>query len=284
MMMRQLGDTGVPIPAVGQGTWRMGESPTRAAEEINALRLGIDHGLTLIDTAEMYADGGAERIVAEAIAGRRDEVFIVSKVLPENASYEGVQAAAKRSLKRLKTDRIDLYLLHWPSHRHPLEETMRGLERLVEGGLIRFLGISNFDARGTQEARSHLKKHPLVCNQVLYHLKERGVEYSLLPYCQERRITLMAYSPFGQGDFPAPDSPGGRVLADVAARHGKTPRQVALNFLTRHPSVVAIPKASTAEHVLENAGAVGWELTDEDVAAINEAFPPPKSETPLAVL
>lgn len=281
---RPLGRTGVSIPVIGQGTWMMGEDPGRAGAEVEALRLGIELGMTLIDTAEMYGGGGAERVVGEAVKGCRDQVFIVSKVLPYNASYEGTIKACERSLRNLGTGWIDLYLLHWPSGHHPLRETMRAMEALVDRGLIRYIGISNFDTRGVRQVEQALLEHPLVCNQVLYHLRERGIEYSLIPYCRQQGITVMAYSPYGHGDFPGPRSEQGRVLAAIAEKHGKTPRQVALNFLTREEHVVAIPKAATLDHVRENAGAAGWELDEDDVAEINRVFPPPTRETPLAML
>jgi diketogulonate reductase-like aldo/keto reductase len=217
-------------------------------------------------------------LVAEAIAGRREQVFVASKVLPENASYQGTLDACDRSLRRLRTEYIDLYMLHWPG-RHPIGDTMRALEKLADAGKIRHIGVSNFDVKELQEAEAALGSQRLACNQVLYHLKERGIERRLLPYCAGRRIAVVAYSPFGQRRFP-----NSKVLADIAARHNRTPRQVALNFLTRHPDVFAIPKTAHPEHVRENAAGVGWQLPPEDIAAIDRAFPAPDHDTPLATL
>ena len=232
--------------------------------------------MTHIDTAEMYGNGRAEELVAEAIAGRRDEVFLASKVLPSNASYEGTLRACQRSLTRLKTDRLDLYMLHW-SGSHPIEETMRAMAKLIEQGSIRFAGVSNFDV---DELRPAVQAQRLACDQVLYHLGDRAMELRVLPYCAERRIPVVAYSPFGHSKFPERST----VLQEIARRHGRTPRQVALNFLTRDPNVFAIPKTSHVERVRENAGAVGWELTADDIAAIDRAFPAPDRDTPLGML
>jgi diketogulonate reductase-like aldo/keto reductase len=256
------------------------ETESRAVE---ALRLGLDLGMTHIDTAEMYGDGHTEELVAEAIAGRRDQVFLVSKVLPSNASYEGTLRACERSLRRLKTDWLDLYLLHWPGS-HPIIETMRATEKLVAEGLVRFIGVSNFDVEELKEAEGALKNERMACNQVLYHLGERGIERRLLPYCNERRIAVVGYAPFGHGSFPSPRSAGGRVLAEIAKRHGRTPRQVALNFLTRHSCIFTIPKTTHPDRVKENSGGVGWELTADELAAINYAFPPPDHDTPLGMI
>lgn len=278
-MKKPFAGTAGQIPVIGQGTWNI----ERSRDAVESLRLGIDLGLTHIDTAEMYGNGRAEELTADAIAGRRDEIFLVSKVLPSNASYEGTLKACARSLKRLRTDRLDLYLLHWRGS-HPLRDTMRAMEKLVAGGLTRFIGVSNFDVDDLQEAQAALRNEPLACNQVLYHLGDRGIERRLLPYCAERRIAVVAYSPFGSGQFPSPRSVGGRVLADVAAKENRTPRQVVLNFLTRHPHVFTIPKASRAEHVRENAGAAGWTLSPESTAAIDEAFPAPDHDVPLGMI
>jgi diketogulonate reductase-like aldo/keto reductase len=283
-MLVQLGRTGEYIPKVGQGTWHMGEDPGKAQEEIEALRLGIEMGLTLIDTAEMYAEGNAERIVGQAVKDCRSKVFLVTKVLPHNADYRGVMEAALRSLERLKTEVIDLYLLHWPSGVIPVSETMRAMEDLVDQGVIRYIGISNFDAEQTLEVMETLKDYPLVCNQVLYYLQERGIEHSLIPCCQKNGITIMAYSPFGQWRFPGPDSHGGRLLQTIGEKYGKSPRQVALNYLLRIDGAVVIPKSGNREHVKENAGAVGWSLSPDDIDLIDKAFPKSKQPGPLAML
>jgi diketogulonate reductase-like aldo/keto reductase len=245
----------------------------RAAAAVNALSLGIELSMTHIDTAEMYGDGRAEEIVGDAIAGKkRDGLFIVSKVLPQNASYEGTLRACRRSLKRLRTEYLDVYLLHWRG-RYPLEETMSAFERLVDEGLIRALGVSNFDVDDMEEARAALTKHPLACNQVLYHLEERSIEHRVLPYCQTHDIALVAYSPFGHGEFGAGSAKAAQTLAAIAERHGATARQVALAFLTRYPGSFTIPKAEREDHVRENAAAGDLVLTRDDIAAIDTAFP-----------
>ncbi|MBS1875208.1 MAG: aldo/keto reductase [Acidobacteria bacterium] len=265
---------------IGQGTWMLENDPEQRAVE--ALRLGVELGMTLIDTAEMYGHGRAEEIVGRAIAGRREGLFIVSKVLPSNASYDGTRRACERSLRRLGIDCLDLYLLHWPGS-HPIAETVRGLESLVRDGMTERIGVSNFDVEELRAARRASRNVPLACNQVLYHLGDRGIERRLIPYCRENGVTVMGYSPFGHRDFPKPSSQGGRVLADVAARHGKTPRQVVLNFLTRD-GVFAIPKSGDPTHVRENAGGEGWRLPDEDIAAVDRAFPAPDRDVPLGVI
>jgi diketogulonate reductase-like aldo/keto reductase len=283
MIFRKFGWTGQRVSVIGQGTWMMEGDPDRERRAIETLQRGIDLGMTHIDTAEMYGDGRVEELVGEAISGRRDQVFLASKVLPSNASFDGTQRACERSLKRLRTDRLDLYMLHWPGE-HPIRETMRAMEKLVSEGLIRFVGVSNFDLEELAAAENALRHDPMAADQVLYNLEERGIERRLLRYCERRKIALVAYSPFGHGKFPSSRSIGGRVLALIAERHGRTPRQVALNFLTRHPGVFAIPKATRPEHAIENAGSVGWTLSDEDIAMLDRAFPVPDHDVPLAVL
>ncbi len=258
---------------------------SRPAERgaVETLRLGLDLGLTHIDTAEMYGDGRAEELVGEALSGRRDQVFLATKVLPSNATYEGTLQACERSLKRLRTTFLDLYMLHWPGT-HPIRDTMRAMEKLVSDGLVRNIGVSNFDVEDLKSAQEALRHHPMAANQVLYHLGDRGIERRLLPYCAGQGIAIVAYSPFGHGEFPSPRSAGGRLLAEVGERHGRTPRQVTLNFLTRHPGVFAIPKTTRAERVKENAGGAGWGLSAEDNAAIDRAFPAPDHDTPLGMI
>jgi diketogulonate reductase-like aldo/keto reductase len=258
------------VPVVGQGTWQMASGRHRA-DEIAALRAGIARGLTHIDTAELY--DGAEDLIAEAIRGipRRD-LFIVSKVLPGNASHAGTLRACEQSLRRLGTDYLDVYLLHWRGS-VPLGETMGALEELVDQGKIRALGVSNFDVADLEEARALLRRHPIVCNQVLYHLGERHIEADLLPYCRKHDIAVVGYSPFGHGRFPSPSRGGGRALAAVAARRGATPRQVALAFLTREAPLFTIPKASSVAHAEENGGALQLALDADDFAEIDAAFP-----------
>ncbi len=273
---REFGWTGVQVPIIGQGTWMIEGARDAERRAVDALRAGLDLGMSHIDTAEMYGNGRAEELVGEAIAGRRDEVFLASKVLPSNASYQGTLRACERSLRRLKTGHLDLYMLHWPGS-YPIEETMRAMQKLIEQGSIRFAGVSNFDVGDLAPA---VKLQNLACNQVLYHLGDRGIERRVLPYCAGRRIPVVAYSPFGHGRFPEKSA----ALQEIARRHGKTPRQVVLNFLTRHEGVFAIPKTSHPDRVAENAGAAGWELTAEDVAAIDAAFPAPDHDTPLGML
>jgi len=256
------------VPAIGQGTWQIDDGGRKAA--VAALRRGLELGMTHVDTAEMY--GAAEDIVGEVIADRRDEVFLVSKVLPKNASRRGTIAACERSLERLRTDRLDCYLLHWRGS-HPLEETIAAFEQLRRAGKILSWGVSNFDADDLAEAWAIDGGRHLACNQVLYHLKERAIEHDVLPWCEAHGVAVVGYSPFGHGSFPGPRTDGGGVLATIAARHGATPRQVALAFLTRRPSLLAIPKAATVAHAEENAGAAAVELDARDVDVIEDAFP-----------
>jgi len=283
MIKRPFGWTNVEVPVIGQGTWMIEGDPDREKRAVETLRLGLDLGLTHIDTAEMYGEGRVEQLVAEAILGRRDEVFLASKVLPSNASYEGTLKACESSLRRLRTDRLDLYMLHWPG-RHPIEETMRAMEKLIERGLIRFGGVSNFDVEELQGAADSLEDQRLACDQVLYHLEDRGIEVRLLPQCTQEQIAIVSYSPFGHGKFPSAHNAGGRLLAEIAERHGRTPRQVALNFLIRHPNVFAIPKTTHPDRVKENAGAVGWKLSALEMDAIDRAFPAPAFVTALGTL
>jgi diketogulonate reductase-like aldo/keto reductase len=279
---KKFGGTGAHVPTIGQGTWMIEGDRSPAAERraIETLRIGLDLGLTHIDTAEMYSNGRVEELVGNAIKGRRrDEVFLVSKVLPTNASYEGTLRACRQSLKRLGTDYLDLYLLHWPSGSHPIRETMRAMEKLASEGLIRFIGVSNFNVRELKAAQQALSEERIACNQVLYHLGYRAIESNLLPYCTQEQIAVVGYSPFGHRTFPPPSNnnkaKGRSVLEEIGRRHGRTIRQVTLNFLTRHPNLFTIPKTSNPEHVKENSGGMGWALTEEDVAAIERAFPAP---------
>jgi len=283
MIKRKFGRTNIEVPVIGQGTWMIEGDRNTERLAIEALRLGLDLGMTHIDTAEMYGNGRVEEMVAETITGRREEVFLVSKVLPSNASYEGTIRACERSLKRLKTDWLDMYLLHWPGA-HPIRETMRAMEKLVAEGLIRLIGVSNFDVEELKAAEKALRNEPIACDQVLYHLGYRGIERRLLLYCTKRKIAVVGYAPFGHGNFPSPHSVRGQVLAEIAERHSRTPQQVALNFLTRHPNIFTIPKTRRPERVRENSGGVGWELTDYNIAAINYAFPVPDHDAPLEMI
>jgi diketogulonate reductase-like aldo/keto reductase len=270
MKARPFGWTRQAVSVLGQGTWRM-ELDQRAVV-VRALRSGLDAGMTHIDTAEMYGSGAVEAIVGEAFAGRRDEVFLVSKVLPGHASRKGTIAACDQSLARLRTDRLDLYLLHWPGPK-PLEETFAAFEDLLRAGKIRHYGVSNFDVADLERAVAIAGEHRIACNQVLYHLDERHIEHRVIPWCERHGIAVVAYSPFGAGDFPRPSSPGGRVLAEIAKAHRATPRQVALRFLIRSATVFAIPKAGTAEHAIENAAAADLELGQAEIERIDAAFP-----------
>jgi diketogulonate reductase-like aldo/keto reductase len=284
MRTRNFGSLADRVPVIGQGTWQIHDRGAGAARSITALRLGIQLGLTHIDTAEMYGDGRTEEVVAEAIAGvPRDSLFIVSKVLPQNASYRGTLSACEATLKRLQLDYLDAYLLHWQSS-YPLAQTMRALEQLVDERKIRALGVSNFDVADMEEARAALERHPLACNQVLYHLRARDIERDVLPYCKLHSIALVAYSPFGHGDFPSPASRPGAALERVGARHNATPRQVALAFLTRDKGTFTIPKAGDPDHVRENAGAGDLKLTESDIAEIDAAFPLPRGGRALPTL
>jgi diketogulonate reductase-like aldo/keto reductase len=270
--------SGEPVPAFGLGTWHMGEDRGRAAAETAAIRLGIELGMNLIDTAEMYGNGTAEEIVAEASAGLRDSLFIVSKVLPYNASQKGVVEACERSLKRLRTDRIDLYLLHWRGS-VPLAETLAGFLRLRRDGKIRHHGVSNFNTDDMREWVGLAGGEAVASNQILYNLSRRGPEFELIPWCRERHISIMAYSPLEQGRML-----GNRGLQQVAARHGATPAQVALAWLLRQEGMIVIPKATRPEHVRENRAALEVRLSDADLAELDRAFPPPKAGTPLGML
>jgi diketogulonate reductase-like aldo/keto reductase len=270
--------SGETVPRLGQGTWHMGENSRLRKEEVAALKLGLDLGLTLIDTAEMYGNGGAEEMVAEAVQGRRDECFIVSKVLPENSTKAGTIAACERSLKRLKTDRIDLYLLHWRG-RPKLEETLAGFEALIASGAIRSWGVSNFDVDDMDELVALPGGAACGSNQVLYNLRRRGIEAGLLPWCREHRIPIMAYSPIEQGRLLRD-----RALTAVAIRHRATPAQIALAWVLRQKDMMVIPKATMLEHVRENRAALDIKLTEQDLGELNRAFPPPKGRRPLELL
>jgi diketogulonate reductase-like aldo/keto reductase len=270
--------SGEPVPALGQGTWFMGERRDRRAAEIDALRHGLELGMTLIDTAEMYADGGAEEVVGEAIAGRRDDVFVVSKVYPHNASREGVVAASERSLKRLGTDRIDLYLLHWRGS-YPLAETLEGFELLREAGKIRHWGVSNLDTSDLKELWRVPNGLRCAANQILYNVTRRGAEWDLLPWCGEHGVPVMAYSPIEQGRLPARGA-----LDRVAERHGVDRFAIALAWVLSRPGVIAIPKAAALDHVTANRRAADLVLTAEDQSELDRDFPPPTRKRPLEML
>lgn len=270
MKTRRFGSLLIDVPVIGQGTWYLERSPERRA--IDALLAGIDAGMTHIDTAELYGSGRVERIVGKALRGKRDRVFLVSKVLPSNATYDGTLAACERSLGHLGTDYLDVYLLHWPGS-FPLDETLRAFEDLRASGKIRAFGVSNFDVDDLERALAIAGEGQIVCNQVLYHLMERSIEHRVIPWCKEHNVAVVAYSPFGSGRFPAPASVGGRALARVAAAYEATPYQVALAFLVQRANGFAIPKAASVEHALENAAAADLMLGDEMLAALDSAFP-----------
>jgi diketogulonate reductase-like aldo/keto reductase len=268
MKYKKFGSTGHDVSVIGQGTWYLDRGDRKQA--VAALRRGLDLGMSHIDTAEMYGD--AELVIAEAIAGRRDETYLVSKVLPGNASRRATITACERSLTRLKTDRLDCYLLHWRGQ-YPLSETVDAFEHLVSGGKIRSWGVSNFDVDDLDELLDVCGEGKIACNQVLYHLQERAIEHAVIPWCAKHGVAAVAYSPFGHNDFPDSRGKSGEVLQTVAKRHGVSTRQVALAFLAREANVFAIPKASSAEHAAENASAGDLGLTADEIAALDRAFP-----------
>ena len=269
--MRIFGNTRRPVAAVGQGSWRLEEAAADSA--VAALRRGLDLGLTHIDTAEMYGSGAAESLIAKALEGRRDEVFLVSKVLPGNASKRGTLEACERSLARLRTDRLDCYLLHWRGA-YRLEETIAAFDILVRDGKILSWGVSNFDVADLEEVAALAGAGHPACNQVLYHLEERAIEHAVLPWCQAHGIAVVAYTPFGQSAAAyVARTTRGRVLHEIAASHQATPRQVALRFLLRYPETFVIPKASSLAHVADNAGAAALQLSESELARIDAAFP-----------
>jgi diketogulonate reductase-like aldo/keto reductase len=268
MKFRTFGRTGQDVSVIGQGTWYLDRGDRKAAAA--ALRRGIERGMTHIDTAEMYGD--AELVIADAIADRRDDLFLVSKVLPSNASRRGTITACERSLKRLKTDRLDCYLLHWRGS-YALAETVAAFDELVRAGKIRSWGVSNFDVDDLDELLGVAGEGKIACNQVLYHLQERAIEHAVIPWCEQHGVAVVAYSPFGHNDFPAPQSKGGDVLARIAKAHGASPRQIALSFLTRETTVFTIPKAASAEHALDNAAAGDVALSASDISALDKVFP-----------
>jgi len=279
MKSKPFGKGGPDVSVVGQGTWYLDRGDRKAA--VAALRRGIELGMTHIDTAEMY--GEAELVIAEAIADIRDEVFLVSKVLPSHASRRGTITACERSLKRLKTDRLDCYLLHWRGS-YPLSDTVSAFEELKKAGKIRSWGVSNFDADDLDEILAVSGEGNIACNQVLYHLKERAIEHAVIPWCARHGVAVVAYSPFGHNDFPTTASAGGKALAKIADAHKVTPRQVALSFLTRESPVFAIPKAGDAEHAAENAAAGKLPLAADEIATLDAAFPRGPKQRSLPML
>jgi diketogulonate reductase-like aldo/keto reductase len=277
---KSLGKTGESVAAIGLGTWNMGgrESPDYRDDErlIEAISYAVELGMNHIDTAEMYAAGHAEELVGEAVKQfSRDEVFIATKVWPSNLRYEDVIRSCRRSLERLQLKYVDLYMVHWPNPRIPLQETMKAMEKLVKDGLVRYIGVSNFDVELLEEAMNALKREEIVANQVEYSLEAREVERELIPFCERNGITVTAYTPLGKGRIPAEaasNTPRGKILAEMAQRYGKTPVQIALNWVIWRPNVITIPKAARKEHLEENAGAAGWRLTEEDYKRLSAAY------------
>jgi len=283
MKKKVFGPTKEKLPPVGQGTWQMPTSGAAWDEAKQALRRGIELGMVHIDTAEMYGSGAAEELIAEAIKDGgidRTSLYIVSKVLPQNATYKGTISACEKSLKRLGPENLDCFLLHWRGS-IPLEETMRAMEKLVDDGKIRSLGVSNFDADDLEEARSCLSKHPIACNQVLYNLDHRGIDHNVVPYCQKNDIAVVGYTPFGKRPIPTTRSQSGAALHEIAQKHNATAAQIILAFLTRLPHLFAIPKAADIKHVEDNAGANAIKLSDQEIDQIDQAFPAPKRSVPL---
>lgn len=284
MIRRLFGTTGKLIPIIGQGSWEMPESGTAKQEAKESLKLGVELSMTHIDTAEMYGNGKSEEVIGEAISDlKREKLFIVSKVLPSNASFKGTIEACENSLRRLKTDYLDCYLLHWPGN-IPLEETMSALEHLVQDGKILSLGLSNFDVDGLKEAKGYLHKETITCNQVYYHLGERGIERKLIPYCQKQNIAVVAYTPFGRKGLPSENSPKGKALLQIATKHNVSVRQVILSFLVRKNNVFTIPKAAKADHIRDNAAAGDLALDAADIKLLDINFPAPTIDTPLATV
>ncbi len=280
MQQRAFGAAGVDVAVIGQGTWDIPENGARLVEQKRALLCGIELGMTHVDTAEMYGNGRVEEIVGQALRSVRDRVFLASKVVPKNATYEGTISACERSCARMQTDHLDLFMLHWPG-RHPIVDTMRALEDLVHQGKARFVGVSNFDLDELRDAKAHLRGVPMACNQILYHLNERGAEHHLIPYCKEQGIAVVAYTPFGRGKFKRHGDLS--TLERIAEKHGAIVQQVILAFLTRDPTVFAIPKAARVEHVESNAAAADVHLDVDDIAAIDAAYPRGE-DRPLATL
>jgi diketogulonate reductase-like aldo/keto reductase len=275
------GPTGVRVPKVGLGTWYLEESDAKTA--IAAVRAAIDLGLTHVDTAELYGSGQAESLVGQALEGRRQDVFLVSKVIPSNASRKGTVKHCEQTLQRLRTDHLDCYLLHWPGS-HPLEDTIAAFEELVQAGKTRAWGVSNFDETELAEALAIAGPGRIACNQVLYHLEERGIEHAVLPWCEKNNVAVVGYTPYGQHRQYPPRGPAGATLQQIAERHGATARQVALAFLTRRPDLFAIPKSTNPEHLRENADGARLELTVAEIAAVERAFPLGKRRRGVAML
>ncbi|HZY94532.1 MAG TPA: aldo/keto reductase [Candidatus Bathyarchaeia archaeon] len=272
MHYRKIGRTTEEIPIVGIGTWAMGGSPARDRQAVKALKLGLDLGMTFIDTAEMYGSGHSEELVAESLKGRKEKVFVASKVSPQHFAYDDVLRSARLSLKRLQLKQMDLYQLHWPNPSIPISETMRAMETLVREGSVRHIGISNYSVSQTKEAEAALSRDKIVSNQVEYSLVDRSIEQDILPYCQKEGLTVIAYSPLGQGKIPRGRGDPFKTLDAIAERLGRSREQVALNWVLQHESVVVIPKASDEDHVRQNAEVIDWNISRDDFEKLNEAF------------
>lgn len=283
MRSEVFGKSGKSVPVIGQGSWNFSLDKAERAELVQALCLGVEHGMTHIDTAEMYGDGGSEEIIGEAIKNfKREDLFLVSKVLPSNASYKGTISACERSLKRLGTDYLDCYLLHWRGS-VPLSETIKAFEELIDSGKVRAMGVSNFDVLDMEEALQ-LAHKPIVCNQILYNLQTRAPEKQLMPFCKQRGIAVVSYTPFAQQKLPGRGTTAGDTLHEIADIHGATVSQVILAFLVRDTNVFTIPKAASKEHVLDNAKAGDLHLSEEEIEAISTAYPAPRRSVPLQTL
>jgi diketogulonate reductase-like aldo/keto reductase len=283
MIKRTFGNTGQLLPVIGQGSWNFSSGKSEIEKAYAALQTGIEQGMDHIDTAEMYGDGRSEEIIGQAINGlHRENLFLVSKVLPSNATYKGTITACEKSLKRLNTDYLDCYLLHWRGS-HPLSETIRGFEKLIDDGKIRSMGVSNFDVEDLQEALESASK-PIACNQILYNLYTRAPERRLMPFCSKNKIAVVAYTPFAQKKPPQKGTITGDLLEEIASNHNATPNQVILSFLVRDENVFTIPKAAEQDHVIENAGAGKFKLTESEVKRISDAFPVPDRDIPLQTL
>jgi len=270
--------SGEQLPVLGLGTWHMGERPQKRQDELDAIRCAIDNGMKLIDTAEMYGDGAAEELIGQALGGRRSDAFIVSKVLPHHATRRGTVAACEDSLRRLRTDNLDMYLLHWPGA-VPLDETLEAFDALLQAGKIRYWGVSNFDTPDMEELLALRGGDAVATNQVLYNLTRRGIEFDLMPWCRQRGLPVMSYSPLEQGRLL-----GDPALLRLAEEYSATPAQIALRWVLRGDAAIAVPKAGTPEHVRQLRSALDIPLSRQDMAALDRAFPPPKRKAPLEVI
>lgn len=286
MIEYKFGWTNADVPVIRQGTWMIESNREYDATNfaIESLQLGLDLGMTHIDTAEMYGNGTVEEIIGESIKGRREEVFLVNKVLPSNSSYNGTIKACERSLNRLKTDWLDLYLIHWSSSEYPVHETIRAMEKLVRDGKIRYIGVTNFNVKDLIEAEKSLRDKTIACNQVLYNPNSRGIERKLLPYCNSKKIAVVGYSPFGHGNIPPLQSDKGQLLAEIAEHHQRTPYQIILNFIINQVKIFTIPKTIDPKRIKENSESIDWNLTIDEITEINRIFLVPSRDIPLDMI